>query len=162
MERQLKEIERLVGSAAGVDTKRGDRVTVAAVDFFQNGQGLEAVASGGIGEQLVRQTGSFVKAATVLAVTFLLIWFGLRPATRVLLEMPKTPLIVGGALPGAPSLAAALPGAPQIAGEIETDAAGIPIRIDNTPQKRLEQLVELDEEHAAAILKQWMRGAKSE
>ena len=38
VDKQLKEVERLVGSAAGVDAKRGDRVTVAAVEFLQSGQ----------------------------------------------------------------------------------------------------------------------------
>jgi flagellar M-ring protein FliF len=29
------------------------------------------------------------------------------------------------------------------------------------PQKRLEQMIDYDEEQAAAILRQWMNGAKS-
>ena len=36
LDKQLKEVERLVGSAAGVDAKRGDRITVAAVEFLPN------------------------------------------------------------------------------------------------------------------------------
>jgi flagellar M-ring protein FliF len=32
-------------------------------------------------------------------------------------------------------------------------------RLGRTPQKRLEQMVDLDEEQAAAILRQWIRGA---
>ena len=44
VDKQLKEIERLVESAAGIDAKRGDRITVSAVDFVQDGQPLEPVA----------------------------------------------------------------------------------------------------------------------
>jgi len=32
---------------------------------------------------------------------------------------------------------------------------------DRAPQKRLEQMVDYDEEQAAAVLKDWMRGAQS-
>jgi flagellar M-ring protein FliF len=31
-------------------------------------------------------------------------------------------------------------------------------KINRTPQKRLEQMVEYDEDQAVAILKQWLRG----
>ena len=33
-------------------------------------------------------------------------------------------------------------------------------KLGRTPLKRLEQLIDYDEEQAAAILKQWMRGAQ--
>ncbi len=35
VDKQLKEVERLIESAAGIDAKRGDRITVAAVEFLQ-------------------------------------------------------------------------------------------------------------------------------
>ena len=38
MNARIKEIETLVGSAAGLDLKRGDRVSVVAVDFLENGR----------------------------------------------------------------------------------------------------------------------------
>ena len=34
-------------------------------------------------------------------------------------------------------------------------------KLGRTPQKRLEQLADFDEEQAAAILKQWMHGARN-
>lgn len=39
--------------------------------------------------------------------------------------------------------------------------ADLTSKMGRTPQKRLEQMIEYDEEQAAAILKQWMSGAKS-
>src|SRR5262245_17425725 len=48
VDKQLKEVERLVGSAAGVDAKRGDRITVAAVDFLPNDRMGEPAAAPGI------------------------------------------------------------------------------------------------------------------
>ena len=42
VDKQLKEIERLVSSAAGIDAKRGDRITVSALDFVQGAQSAGA------------------------------------------------------------------------------------------------------------------------
>jgi flagellar M-ring protein FliF len=39
--------------------------------------------------------------------------------------------------------------------------ADLTSKLGRTPQKRLEQMIDFDEEQAAAILKQWMRGARS-
>ena len=39
--------------------------------------------------------------------------------------------------------------------------ADLTSKLGRTPQKRLEQMADFDEEQAAAILKQWMHGAKS-
>src|SRR5262249_564941 len=82
LENQLKEDEGLVGSAAGVDEKRGDRITIAAVDFLPNDHSLEPVPASGIMAQLIDHTGSLIKGITMIAITMLLIWFGLRPATK--------------------------------------------------------------------------------
>ena len=72
----MKEVERLVGTATGLDNKRGDRLTVAAVDFLPGNQILEPVPGPSLVEQLLRHTGSFVTAAAMLGATFLLIWLG--------------------------------------------------------------------------------------
>jgi flagellar M-ring protein FliF len=39
--------------------------------------------------------------------------------------------------------------------------ADLTSKMGRTPQKRLEQMIDFDEEQASAILKQWMRGARS-
>ena len=57
VDKQLKEVERLIESAAGIDAKRGDRITVSAVEFLQDGQPLEAVGSPGIVDAAARATG---------------------------------------------------------------------------------------------------------
>ncbi len=158
VDRQLKEIERLAGSAAGVDVKRGDRITVAAVDFLDNSRGLEPVPGPGIAEQLLHQTGTLVNAAAILGMTVLLIWFGLRPAIRVMAEQKR--LI---AIPATPVLAvedSAAPkalGGPKPAEEREPEVAETGRALAATPQKRLEKIVETNERQAAAVLKQWIR-----
>ena len=170
LQNQLKEVERLVGSAAGVDTSRGDRVTVAAVEFLPNDRN-EPVPGPGLLAQLMDHTSAAIKGVTMLVITMLLIWFGLRPATRALLEGRSA-----DAVPQLPDLQAAAPqgfqqpavgpesAAPRVkVGGLEVPnlIADLTSKMGRSPQKRLEQMIDFDEEQAAAILKQWMRGARS-
>ena len=171
---QVKEVERLVGTAAGVDVKRGDQISVAAVEFADDTAILESDDSAVFFEQLISLVASLVKAATVLGVAFVVIWFGLRPLTRALLEQPVAAAVAGGnlALEGAESIAAAAGGPVQtspggqaaVATRPSAQMAEEPNLIEDLtnsqrriPQKRLEQMVNLDEEQAATVLKQWMR-----
>jgi flagellar M-ring protein FliF len=163
VDRQLKEIERLVSSAAGIDAKRGDRITVSALDFVQGAQSLEPVAGIGVVEHLLRNTSSIVNAIAAVAVVALLIWFGVRPAMRAILEPQPATAAAGGAL-GAnatPDGAGAIAGG-GIAGDSQPNLiADLTSKLERTPLKRLEQMTDFDEEQAAAILKQWMHGARS-
>ena len=165
VDKQLKEVERLVASAAGIDAKRGDRVSVAAMEFIDGGQSLEPVPSIGMVEHLLRHTGTFVNAVAMVAMTVLLIWFGVRPAMRAILEprpaeAAKTQTLQAQAQ--AQAVAEQTAGARIAAGEVQPNLiADLTSKRGRTPQKRLEQMVDFDEEQAAAILKQWMHGAKS-
>ena len=171
---QVKEVERLVGTAAGVDVKRGDQISVAAVEFADDTAILESDDSAVFFEQLISLVASLVKAATVLGVAFVVIWFGLRPLTRALLEQPVAAVVAGGnlAVEGAEAIAAAAGGPVQtspggqaaVASRPPVQMAEEPNLIEDLtnsqrriPQKRLEQMVNLDEEQAATVLKQWMR-----
>jgi len=160
LEAHLKEIEKLVGTAVGLDAERGDRITVAAVDFFNNGQPLEPVGMS-IGELLLSQTGPIVKAVALLAATMLLIWFGLKPALNAVLDPAGggARSVAGGRLEAQPmeALQAAEPTLPGAAPNLIAD---LKTKLGRTPQKRLEQMVDFDEEQAAAVLKQWMREAR--
>jgi flagellar M-ring protein FliF len=163
VDKLVKEVERLAASAAGIDAQRGDRITVAALDFVDASQPLEPVASASWVELLLRHVGSVVNALTVFGVALLLLAFGIRPAVRVLAVPvePAKPLASarGGELPPA----AAAPAAGQVAhGAAAPNLIGdLTSKIDRTPQKRLEQLIDVDEERAASILKQLLRGARN-
>jgi flagellar M-ring protein FliF len=164
IDKQLKEVERLIESAAGIDGKRGDRITVAAVEFLQNGQQLDAVPPPGIVEQLLRHVSSVVNALGVVGVSALLIWFGLRPATRALLESNERATKVAEQLqaePQQPVVEAPVATAVAVGGATQPNLiADLTEKLGRTPLKRLEQLIDYDEDQAAAILKQWMRGAE--
>ncbi|RTL72431.1 MAG: flagellar M-ring protein FliF [Hyphomicrobiales bacterium] len=173
LDKHLKEVERLVVSASGVDLKRGDQIAVSALEFAQGGMSLEPVPAVGWGEMLGRQLGSFVNAGALVLITALVIWFGLRPAMRTILEAPPEagPAAITASADGGesmeidPVMQAMLGGGgvsvskPARAGDTSL-IADLTEKLDRAPQKRLEQMVDFDEEQAAAILKQWLREAE--
>ena len=152
---QVKEIEQLVSSAAGLDKARGDIVTVSVVDFVDSGRDLEPAPGPSILEILARQIGSIANAVAIVLVAAMLIWFGLRPGLKALLAPP------------APVNAPALPAAAEATGEqkllIEAQSGrdefleALLARRDNGPERKLLKLIDFDENQAAAILKQWIR-----
>ncbi|BAQ47217.1 MULTISPECIES: flagellar basal-body MS-ring/collar protein FliF [Methylobacterium] len=181
VEKQIAEIEQIVASAAGASKERGDTVKVAAVGFINDGQALEPVPPLSLADVMMRQSATLINAATILIVAGLLIWFGLRPALRAILAVPEAAQaemaaleaagaaaalpggeagalpapgaqgVVGQAMPGQPALAGP-DGMPAMASLIEDMAE----KAKNSPQKRLEQMIDLDEEQVAAILKRWL------
>ena len=178
VEKQIAEIEQIVASAAGANKERGDTVKVAAVGFVNDGQALEPVPPLSIADVMVRQSATLINAATILVVAGLLIWFGLRPALRAILAVPEAAqtemaaLEAAGAavaLPGVamaeggalPAPGQAVPGQAALAGPEGVPAMASLIedmaeKAKNSPQKRLEQMIDVDEEQVAAILKRWL------
>ena len=164
---QLKEIERLIATSAGISAERGDRVTVAAVDFFRDGEAMEPLSDSGIRDILSRHAGTLINAVAVLGVMALLIWFGLKPALRAVLQAPVPALAADGPpVSGGELKAAGAEGGGAFAthrlagGEQPNLISDLQNKLGNSPQKRFEQMVDYDEEQAAAILKQWMREAR--
>jgi flagellar M-ring protein FliF len=166
IDRQVKEIEQIVSSSAGIKKERGDVLKVSAVDFTFNEHEMNPMESPGLLEALSHYFGTMINAVTVLAITGLLVFFGLVPASRALLaeappqvEQADTPPLLG-----AESQAEFGEGLlPQI------DAPTIALNSDLEPfpgisalgrisaRQRLEQLIEVDEMQAASVLKRWMR-----
>jgi len=165
---KLKEVESLVASATGADMKRGDRITVAAVEFMPRSEMLEALPDSGITAYLYDQMGTLVKALAVLGAAIILAWFGLRPAARMLLEFQPTPAMAvaaeAGELPFEPQIAPAFAvESPFATAEMDDTPdliSDLTSQINRTPQKRLEQMVDFDEDQAIAIMKQWLRGGQ--
>ena len=151
---RLAEIRKLVGSAAGFEEARGDTLEVTAVEFHADARDLEPVPPMSLLEVVARQSGTFINAGTILLVSLLVIWFGLRPATKALLrnEERRGAEPKGLAGPEGDAAAAAELGAgenPDLIGDLTQ-------KLERTPQKRLAQIVDFDEQRAAAILRQWI------
>ncbi len=167
VEARVTEMRNLAASAAGLNEGRGDRIQVTAVDFADNYADMQPVPPLTFKDVLLRQAGTVVNALAILAVALLLIWFGLRPAMNALLPRLETKTEekeAAVALPDASGdTVAALAGIPQTAlpsgeatGSMQHLIEDMNARMRNSPLKVLEQLVEMDEEQAASILRQWM------
>ncbi len=154
IDRQLKELERVVETAAGVDTKRGDRVTVSALDFAQTAETVTPVPGPGFADEILKQSGSILNALAIVVSAFLLVWFGLRPAIQAIIGEPEpafaeaAPLAIEAAGPARPALPDAQ--SPQANAIADFDSS-------QSTRSRLEKAVESSETAAAAILKAWMK-----
>lgn len=171
----LAEMQKIVTSAAGLDTNRGDLVTLTAMDFLEN-QLLQESASGpGMMETLNRNLGGIINSLAFVAVAFLIIWMGIRPMVRAAgggaaaiaggseeeagLELPDfSPALAG------PAGGALMDGFGADFGFDSTDdllsmdddaAGGFNRRVREGPERRLSRMVELSEERAAKILRKW-------
>ena len=153
LEHKLMEIEQLITSAAGLDKDRHDQLKVAAVPFVTDD--LQPEPEPGIGNLLIGQLGTFVNGIAVVVVALLVILLGFRPAVKAIMARP--------ALAGS-DVAAALPSPEAMAsggwpaGDEEVSLIeDVTRKMDHSPRKRLEQIIEFDEKQAAAILRQWLR-----
>ncbi|MEZ0220172.1 flagellar basal-body MS-ring/collar protein FliF [Tardiphaga sp. 1201_B9_N1_1] len=160
IEAKVAEISQIAATAAGIDRPRGDQIQVSAVEFMEGARDLAPVPSITFTEVMMRQAGSLVSAITILAVAGMLIWFGLRPAINTILASAKTDETTqfqaetNALLSGGSTMAAAALSGGEAPPNLIQDVSS---SMQNTPQKRLEQIIQLDEKQAAAILKQWIR-----
>ena len=161
---QVHEIEQLVASAAELDRQRGDTVKVSVVDFIDSSRDLDPAPGASLIEILARQVGSIANAGAIVAVAAMVVWFGVRPGLKMALAQPR--LTAGDGPSGGQTPALGAPDGDGRASEsilIETDLGrdaflqALLARRDNGPGRKLQKLVEFDENHAAAILKQWIR-----
>ena len=151
---KIAEISQLAATAGGLDRQRGDQIQVTAVDFIEGSRDMAPVPPIGFVEMLNRQMGSFINAATILAVAAMLVWFGLRPAVNGILthRTQQEQAEASEAVAELDAAALALPDQEEL--NLIQDLEG---KMQRTPQKRLEQIVRLDQMQAAAILKAWIR-----
>lgn len=171
VDQQILRIRDLVATAAGLNADRGDVINVTAVNFLSPaGADMEPVSTPW-SEQLMRQSGSYVNALAILAAVAFLIWFGVRPllrdqnakpsGTEVALRQPAdvaVPNFVGDAQQAiAGEGAKAVIGGPEAyADQMKTSLSDLRQRMRMPAKLRLEQMIEMDEERVAAVLKQWI------
>ena len=154
IDEQIKSVEKLVASAAGLQPSRGDKATVVAVDFA-GGNDFEPVpTSATIWDKIAGQSGNYLIATAILLSTILFISLGLRPSLRLILEGKKA-----GEAAAQLAAEAALISLPAADGEaaqataIATQEAAKAL----PPLKLVEQAISENEEQAAEILRQWIR-----
>lgn len=168
---QIKEVERLVETAAGVDTKRGDQISVVAVEFAEDTRTAEGFDTASLIGPLIGLATGLIKGGTVLGLVLIVVLLGLRPVTRLLLDQKEAEQVAGGVLSDAAAIGdgtgvdnAILTGDASSTAELLGIKQDVPNLIEDITsdvlrlsQRRLEQMVALDEEQAANVLKTWMR-----
>ena len=171
---RVAEIEKIASTAAGYDQARGDTITVTSVEFVDGLDG-EPIEAAGFLDGLGTQAGTMINAGAFILVAFLMAWFGLRPLAAALgktggaaesetfeqanalpnfandFQFPTLPTVsdLGGALGN---------GLPGILGGSSEDTDAIEQlrqKIRRGPQERLAQMVDLNEERTAMILRKW-------
>ncbi|MCP8896788.1 flagellar M-ring protein FliF [Shinella daejeonensis] len=169
----LAEMQTIVTAAAGLDSARGDVVTLTAMEFLDHQLLDEAVAGPGVMETLTRNLGGIINALAFLGVAFVVVWFGLRPAVRSIAGNGAAPDAdaAGLELPDfSPAGAVGGPGAALMDGfgadfgfdstddllaGGDDDSDGFNRRVKEGPERRLGRMVEISEERAAKILRKW-------
>jgi flagellar M-ring protein FliF len=178
---KVKEIEKTVIASAGLNTNRGDQISVTVEEFVESARAGDGFDTANLTAPLIGLATGLIKAITVLGLVFIVVTFGLRPLTRVLVDQREAAQVAGGALAtdGAAGatvddgslLTASDDEAARLAADSAATAELLGIKEQREPnliaditsdvmrlsQRRLEQMVALDEEQAAMILKQWMR-----
>ncbi|RXT28358.1 flagellar M-ring protein FliF [Rhizobium leguminosarum] len=171
----LAEMQKIVASAAGIDAKRGDVVTVTAMDFLEN-QLLED-ATGGVRvmDMLSRNLAGIINSLAFVAVAFVVVWMGLRPLVRSISGNGSSAAF-GDATPEAAGLelpdfapASGAPGGALMDGfgsdfgfdstedllSLGDDDGNFNRRVKEGPERKLSRMVEINEERAAKILRKW-------
>jgi flagellar M-ring protein FliF len=183
LDKQVAEIEKLALSAAGIDTKRGDRINVAAVDFAPSPFGADNSSGVAWTALLMSLAGTGIKSLTILLVAAIVVMAGFRPAMRTLLagtapaaiegagsvaalEAPGISITGEGPAPiDMPEMASPLlePGA----NPFDTDSEGSSgfgsgfsfggRSLALGPVEKLAAIIDRDEEQATAVLKHWVK-----
>ena len=146
---RLEELRGLITTASGVDAARGDKVTLSALEFAIQSDNAAETQGFSASSFLSANTGTLIRSAAFIAVAMLVLIMGVRPAMRAMALPQQTAL---GGENGSAQLAA-----PST--QMDDPAADIAAKLDSSSRKRLERIIELDEEKAVAVLKQWLRSA---
>ena len=147
---------------------------MTAVDFIDSDTSLEPIPAPGIGEMFMRQSGTLINAFTILAVAVMVIWFGLKPAIRAIIQTPGQDTAglemdgglaaLGAAddgpggleLPGGFDFAQGTPDISQFGGGVPAFLGQFDDAESESPKARIERLIDQDEMKAANVIKQWI------
>ena len=172
----IAELRQIVDTAAGLDADRGDSASITTMEFLASELLTADAAQPGFMDALQAQLGTIINAIAFIAVAALLVFFGFRPllgatfGTRAKadaeaegdelgLELPDfSPAPMGAAGGAAMEGFGADFGFDASEGELGFEAEESEVssrRIKEGPERRLARMVEINEERAAKILRQW-------
>ncbi|HML27320.1 MAG TPA: flagellar basal-body MS-ring/collar protein FliF [Hyphomicrobium sp.] len=180
VDKQVAEIEKIALSAAGVDTKRGDHISVAAVDFAPTPFESDGSSGTAWASLLMGLAGTGIRSLTILLVAAIVVMAGFRPLMRTLLssdtpavesaniaaiEAPLAAITGTGAAPiDMPEMASPLlePGANPfdgVGGMGGDFGSGLAFgrSLSLGPVEKLSAIIDRDEEQATAVMKHWVK-----
>lgn len=169
----IEGMQELVSSVAGLSAERGDQIVIKAVQFVAEAADAAPAGGFGVASVLGAYAGALIQAAVILLGLLILIFAGIKPAIRLMLNSqpsdPGTPAIAGQGAPALASQGSADEIAdsddprmledqrqPSAAPDLQV-IAELAERERLKPENRLEQLVSHDVDQATVILKQWLR-----
>ncbi|KQO78976.1 flagellar basal-body MS-ring/collar protein FliF [Rhizobium sp. Leaf262] len=171
----LAEMQKIVASAAGISTNRGDVVTITAMDFLETQLLDQPVAGPGFMEVVSRNSAGLINSLAFVVVAFLVVWLGVRPMVRSFSGGSAAMAEVGQEAAGLelPDFSPAMGGAGAGGGLMDgfgadfgfdstddllsgdSDSGDFNRRVREGPERRLSRMVEISEERAAKILRKW-------
>lgn len=161
----LLEMEQIVANAAGLNTERGDTLTISAQTFLDNQLLEENAGRPSLLDTLARHSGSMINAAAFVLVALLVVWFGLRPLARsvgtAVVPTESSEMELADFSPSPPSTGGPVEGFGADFGFDQDDLLGLESggdfnrKVKEGPERRLARMVELNEERAAKILRKW-------
>ncbi|MBW3097388.1 flagellar basal-body MS-ring/collar protein FliF [Pseudohoeflea coraliihabitans] len=178
----MAELRRIVDTAAGLNTERGDNASITTMEFLASELLTADAAKPGFFDALATQIGTLINALAFIAVAALLVFFGFRPLLgttfgRKAIAAPESEEDaddIGLELPDfSPPTMGSGTGVPiegfgadfgfteeEPAGELEVEESStFNKRVKEGPERRLARMVEINEERAAKILRQWASDA---
>jgi len=164
LETQLETIRQMVAVASGLDSARGDMVNITAVDFIDpDSQNLVPLETPLL-QQLSAYIPSLINGGALLVAILLILFLGVRPLMR---EMRPSVEATGEASTSKTALPVVSDNIDAAAAHDGTYSATTPAlgdlrqKMRMPPQTRLEQMIEIDEERFAGVLRDWIRQDKA-
>ncbi len=171
---RLADLKRLVSAATGASAERNDEIEIVAADFAAGEGALAPEASPGMRDYMLMNAGTAINAMAFLGVAFLVVWFGVRPMTRMLAQPQAATALEASAVPttaleSMTGVALSAPGAnvAAIASDRTSEGARTSAQIEGprrqknmAMREKLEAIVESDSAEVTKVLKGWMQNPK--
>ncbi len=167
---QVNRIRQMVATASGLDTNRGDVINVTAVDFVASEDANMQPVEAPMWQTLSKYTSGLVNGAALVIAVLLIMFLGVRPLMREV-HGNQLALTNGESALAGPENMPALPN--QTTGDGQTgknegfdgnmlpdnedDLHDLRSRMRMPPQKRLDQMISLDEDRFANVLREWVQ-----
>lgn len=167
---QVNRIRQMVATASGLDTNRGDVINVTAVDFVASEDANMQPVEAPMWQTLSKYTSGLVNGAALVIAVLLIMFLGVRPLMREV-HGNQLALANGESALAGPENMPALPN--QTTGDEQTgknegfdgnmlpdnedDLHDLRSRMRMPPQNRLDQMISLDEDRFANVLREWVQ-----